>query len=135
MFSEILSGNSTKSQFARFVLVGGFTTLLNYAIFAGLFFLGINYVAASGTGYLLGLAVGFVLFKKYTFQSKGKWKDEALKQLVVYLFSLGLNLATLYSLVHFASIYPLFANIIAIGVSTITNFLGMRFFVFVSKSS
>lgn len=130
MINRFFQENSIKGQFARFLLVGGFTTLLNYAIFASLYFFGVNYVAASAIGYATGFFIGFVLFKKFAFKSTAQWQSEITKQVPVYGVSLLLNLSTLYALVHFFAVYPLLANVAAIGISTITNFLGMKLLVF-----
>lgn len=127
---QLLASNSTKGQFTRFLLIGGFTTLLNYAIFAVLFFLGVNYLFASASGYITGFFIGFVLFRKYTFRSQGSWKKQLTLQIAVYGFSLLLNLFTLWMLATLLLVNPLIANIVAIGVSTVTNFLGMKFIVF-----
>ncbi len=128
---KLLTNDSTKSQIVRFLIVGGFTTLLNYAIFAALFFLGLNYLVASATGYVTGFLIGFILFRQFTFRSESSWKKQLPMQVVVYGISLLLNLGTLWVLAEAIGLSPLLANLAAIGVSTVTNFLGMKFLVFV----
>ena len=130
MIHPILQEDSIKGQVSRFLIAGGITTLVNYLIFAALFFLSFNYIVSSAVGYASGFCLGFILFKRFTFKSQGNWKTEAVKQIIVYSFSLALNLYALYALVHYINLSPLFANVVAIALSTITNFLGMKFFVF-----
>ncbi len=130
MFRRLLNADSTPSQFSRFLIVGGISTLVNYTVFAVLYFLGLGYLLASAIGYITGFVIGFIFNKQFTFKSNNTWHMEALKQTAVYALSLLLNLSVLYLLVTKLGLAPLVANIIAIGISTITNFISMKFFVF-----
>jgi uridine kinase/putative flippase GtrA len=124
-------GDDTKGQFSRFLVAGGVSTVVNYLIFAVLNLgFGMGYLVASAVGYVSGFVVGFVLNKRYTFKSGAGWKAEALKTFAVYGSSLVLNLSALAFLVKQAGMPPLHANVAAIGVSTIANFLGLKFISF-----
>jgi len=116
--------------FIKFCIVGGIATVFNYALFFFLFQNGLHYLVASGSGYILGVFIGFLLNKYFTFQSKStKYHVELSKYFLVYAISLILGLGLLKMLV-FIGIPVLIANVFTIGLTTITNFLGSRFFVF-----
>jgi len=114
-----------------FLLVGVFTTACNYSVFwllLNVFHL--HYLVSSWTGYLTGVLAGFFLNARFTFAAgKTGGRDPAL-YLAVYLFSLAVSTGLLYLLVDLLGIAPEWANIIAIGQSTVTNYVGCRFFVF-----
>lgn len=113
-------------QFGKFLLVGSVSTTINYGIFALLFRSGFHYLLAAAIGFLSGVFLAFFLNKRYTFESKEK---EHAKQMVQYygvnIFSLVVNLFSLAIFVK-AGINVYIANLIAIGISTITNFLGSK---------
>ena len=122
-----LAGN----QFFKFVNVGILSTFFNYSCFYVLFsFFSLNYMLSSATGYLFGVFVGFIFNKGWTFQYQGITVKEPFKYITLYTFSLLLGLAFLRLLVSNLSIPPEIANVATIGLTTITNFLGLKFWVF-----
>lgn len=121
-----------KSQFSRFVLVGGISTIINYALFFLLFrMFGINYIAASATGYVVGTLFGYIFNARLTFRSKPGLS--VVPYFLVYLFSLIASLGVLKFFASSVGINPMYANILAIGFSTVTNFLGSRYIAFNEK--
>lgn len=119
-------------QFIRFAVVGVLCTIVNYAVFYALLEgISLHYQLASATGFLAGLAIGYPLNKAWTYNHKEK-SSRKLKvgYLGVYLGSLALSLAFLYVAVDLVGIDARYANILAIGLTTCTNFLGTKFFVF-----
>ena len=130
MIRKIVSEH--KYTFTKFCLVGGLSTIVNYAVFYVLFqFLGINYLISSALGYISGVFIGFNLNKKYTFQSKSKeYIVEIIKYFMVYTVSLFLGLAVLKGQVTILGINILIANVFTIGFTTMTNYIGSRYIVF-----
>jgi putative flippase GtrA len=120
-----------KETFIKFCIVGGISTILNYAIFYILLkFLSVNHLPASTAGYVSGVFLGFYLNKIYTFDAKSpKYGVELIKYFGVYGASLGVGLLLLESLTM-ASIPATYANIFMIGLTTITNYIGSKYFVF-----
>lgn len=119
-------------NFFKFTAVGGLSTILNYSLFfLGYRHFGIAYVPAAAIGYIAGVLLGFTLNKYWTFQSESRrhLRDIAAYALV-YTVSLVLGLGILHSLVRFLDMEPLVANILTIGITTMMNFLGTKFFVF-----
>ena len=57
----------------KFFFAGGVATLFNLSIFYGLYkFFGVYYLYSSGIGYFLGVMLGFLLHRNFTFHANGK---------------------------------------------------------------
>ena len=123
--------SSIKVEFTSFIMVGIFSTIVNYSTFASLYsFLNVAYLPSSGIGYVAGVLVGFTFNKRITFKSKDRYEPELAKYFLVYLFSLFLGLSILKTLVANFGLNPLIANVLVIGVTTCTNFTGCKSFAF-----
>lgn len=129
-----MNGRETVRQIIFFLFAGGSSTVFNYVIFRiALDAFGVFYLAANVIGYLGGMALGFYLNARYTFQAGAGRPRLAAGYVAVYAASLALSNLTLYGLVRFLKIPPQVANVGAIAQSTVTNFLGCKFFVFAEK--
>lgn len=121
-----------KKQFLRFITVGLLTTVCSYLIFLVMlnFFL-INYLVSSCASFVFGIFIGFSLNKNWTFDSKDSCpKKIMISYFLVYFFSLLISLVFLKITVEFLKIIPEIAYIASIGITTCTNFIGTKFFVF-----
>ncbi len=118
-------------QLLRFVIIGIFSTVVNYCIFFGLYkFLSVNYIVASSIGFLAGVFAGYNFNKIWTFDIKAKSNIYIIKYYTVYIASLFFGLALLKIMVSLAQISPEIANIIVIVFTTCTNFCGTKLWVF-----
>ncbi|SFC17271.1 Uridine kinase [Flexibacter flexilis DSM 6793] len=118
-------------QILRFAVVGGFSTAVNYSTFYALLqLLDINYLAASATGFLVGVVVGYFFNKKWTFNAETASKNDWWKYATVYLCSLICGLVFLYIVVDKIGVYKPLGNLLSIILTTIINFIGTRFWVF-----
>jgi polyisoprenyl-phosphate glycosyltransferase len=114
-----------------FLFFGGLSTIVNYGVFYLLYALaGLNYLLSSGAGYASGVLFSFGFNRAVSFQSKGKAHHELAKYFAVYTASLLISLGLLWLLVDKAGMNALLANILVIIVTTCTNFLGCKWFVF-----
>jgi putative flippase GtrA len=124
--------NKSLYQFVKFSLVGVLNTLVHYFVF--LFLLKIictNYLVSSGIGYFCGLTNSYFLNRSFTFNvSNKKTMGEATKFLIVNIFALTVNLLAMILFVDKLSLYPELAQILAIGFSCFTNFVGNKFWTF-----
>ena len=122
----------TTRQFKRFLIIGSIGTTINYSIYYILIdALEYPYIPSFVIGYLSGLLFGYFYNRKWTFASKeGKKVYEFAKYLSVYMASLVLSSFFLDFLVKYFEIHPALAGVFAIGLSTVTNFLGSKFLVF-----
>lgn len=121
-------------EFIKFCIVGVIATLVNYGFFY-LFLnqLKVHYLLSSSFGFICGLIVGYPLNKYWTFSSKEKAVSHAAPYLAIYLFSLILSLFFLKIAVDYFKLLPEIANVLVIGLTTCTNFIGTKFFVFKAK--
>ena len=76
----------------RYILVGGFNTLIGYTIIASLFYVGFFPELSNFIGYFIVIFISYFLNKKYTFQNKDSHKKSLPRfissMLIAYLFNL-----------------------------------------------
>ncbi len=110
--------------------VGGFSAVAADYLFYRLFqHIGMEIWASKALSYIIGAAIGFVINKLWTFNSKKFKTSEIIKYVILYAVSAGIN-AAVNGLVIWLFDIKLLAFLAATGVSTVINFLGQKFFVF-----
>lgn len=121
-----------QTHLLRFLVVGGISTVINYAVFYVLFlWTGIGDKPASAAGFLTGVAVGYLFNKSWTFRHEGPTSFTLVgKYLLVYLASLMMSLGLLYVLVDLGGMDARIANVLCILFTTCTNFAGTKLVVF-----
>ena len=120
-----------KKQFLKFIVVGFFSTTVNYSFFYLLYeFLGIYYLTAAATGFIGGVLAGYGFNKKWTFGIKETTQNYVYKYYIIYVVSLILSMFVLEFLVSQIGLTPEIANLLTIGFTTITNFIGIKAWVF-----
>ena len=82
--------------------------------------------------YICGAVIGFIINKLWTFESKEFSKSEVFKYILLYAVSAGINAGINKTIMLFMGMQFL-AFLCATGASTVINFLGQKFFVFVKK--
>lgn len=133
-----MKNNLLQNSFFRFLLVGVGNTLLSMAVEFGLYNLAeVNPVVSSAVGYVVGAVMSFFLNRKFTFHSQEEFWPSAAK--------FALNVAVLWTLTHpllqpwlagklQAVFVEKWANnvslVICMGLYTILNYFGQRFFAF-----
>ncbi len=118
-------------QFAKFCLVGLFATFISCVIFYVLLeTFNVNYLISSSVSFLSGIVAGYPLNKSWTFSSSNRDHKKIIKYLSVYLVSLVISLIFLRIVVGYYGLDAKIAYVLSIGITTCTNFLGTRFFVF-----
>jgi putative flippase GtrA len=130
----MMQSNIHKSPLFRFLIVGGASTIINYSAYFFLYSaIGVSYSLAFAVGFLVGVAFGYVLNKRWTFGMKEvSTPSIVMKYVAVYGISLALGLLFIQFLVEIATIPPLPANFCTILLTTCTNFVGTRYLVFKS---
>ncbi len=76
------------------------------------------------------MVFGYYFNRAWTFESDSSVRIESIKYVLVYLCSLGISLVVLRILVENVKMDPRLANVIVIGITTVTNFVGTKFLVF-----
>jgi len=128
--------NKTIKNATKFILVGAVSTAVNYFCFYVLIKSAVTgYISASVAGYLSGLIVGYFLNNFWTFQ-QSKYDIKIITgYCIIYVSSLGLSTLFLWITVHQFQLNKYIMNIGAIGLSTITNFLGLNMIVYKNDES
>lgn len=121
-----------KKELLRFLVGGGSAVVTDYIVYRMLLYFGIDMSVSKAVSYVSGAAIGFVINKLWTFECKGFSKMEIARYIMLYAVSACAN-AGVNKLVMFIVNIQILAFLCATGVSTILNFLGQKFFVFVKK--
>jgi putative flippase GtrA len=123
------------SQFIKFLLVGGYNTVVGYACFAFLFFLlpKVHYLLIALISNFISILNAFIAYKYIVFKTKGNHFKEYLKFNFVYLWAFLINLVLLLFLVEICRIHPLLAQAMTIGVTAVISYHGHRNFSFSKK--
>jgi len=115
-------------MFAACGLVG---TGAHYATMIGLVQgLGVSPVPASVAGFLVGMAVNYVLNYRYTFRSDKRHREAATKFFVVGCCGLGLNTALMWVGTGPLGIHYVVAQLGATGLVLLWNFGANQFWTF-----
>jgi putative flippase GtrA len=92
------------------------------------------YIFASSIAFAVAATHNYFLNKVLTFEDRKFEKSFVMKQwtkfFLVAIFSLGINLTTLWLLVEFLEFWYIFAQLIAIFSAFLTNFVGSKYWVF-----
>ncbi len=87
-------------QFLKFALIGIFSNLVVFILYLSLTSWGIYHLQAMSFTYVLGVGLGFILNRAWTFAHKGRWSPALLRYLMAYSLGYVFNLVTLYFLVN-----------------------------------
>lgn len=114
----------------RFIVVGGLATALDfifYYLFSELNLL--NLTNSKRLSFFIAANLAFILNKNYVFKSPDKRVKKYIKYIILISISFILNSIT-HDLVFYICKLKIIAFIIAAVISTVTNFLGQKYFVF-----
>jgi len=126
----------TLKQIRRFLVIGVLSVLTDLAVYLLLTGLGLQIHASKGISYISGMVVGFLGNKFWTFESSRRSVGEPITYVVLYAITLGVNVAVnALMLGLLAGVFSPqgtkgLAFLVATGVTTVLNFLGMRFITF-----
>ncbi len=119
-------------EILKFLVGGGSAVLVDSVTYFIMTALGVEVWLSKTISYILGAAVGFVINKLWTFESKKFSKSEIVKYIILYACSAFMN-SLINSIVLNLFKNTVFAFLCATGFSTIMNYLGQKFFVFTKK--
>jgi putative flippase GtrA len=136
-----LDGRSVR-EIVRFVIVGGWNTVLGYGLFAGSNYLLTGriphaYMVACVIANVIAITVAYVGHKFITFRTRGNYLREYLRLYVVYGATALLGLALLPAavaliglFVHRASYVPYIAQAALMPINVAASFIGHKRFSF-----
>jgi putative flippase GtrA len=134
--TKIISKNISEDNFIqifRFILIGGFTAMLDFiTLFALTDFFNINYLLSAGVGFILGSSINYWLSIKWVF-TRGKFNNYASEFSVFILFTflgLLLNQLIMYICTGLLLWLYLYSKMVAIIIVTIFNYLTKKYIVF-----
>jgi putative flippase GtrA len=110
-----------------YLVVGGFNTLVGLTVFAVLYWsVGdtIGYLAALVLAYAVGIAVGFVLHRRFVFKVEGNVLVDLVRYTGVQAVAFGLNAVLLPLLVEVVHLPVLPAQVLALGLVVVTSYFG-----------
>jgi putative flippase GtrA len=110
-------------------LVGGGSAVIVDAVLYAILKQTLNLSLAKAISYVAGAAVGFVINKLWTFESKSFQLSEIFKYVILYACSAVAN-TVVNKLILLVFSSTVFAFLCATGTSTVINFLGQKFVVF-----
>jgi putative flippase GtrA len=120
--------NKNKEIFIYF-LVGLINNVFNYAIYLLVLFLTSIPLVSGFFGFCVGLISNFFLNRKFTFKIKVSFKEKFSKYTFVQLFILFIQLLFL-KLFLIVGLYEEFAQIPAILISGILNYIILKLYIF-----
>lgn len=114
----------TAAEMLRFAVVGGINTALTLGIITLLYdVLHVPYLAANGTGYVLGFVNSFVMNRSWTFRSRGDWRREGLLFVGAFALSYAVQLGAFMAFSEWLGLRPELAQLPAMVVYTGCNFV------------
>lgn len=120
-------------RFTRFLIVGGFSTLIQYLILVLLVqWAGVNAVLASSIGFLVSAFANYYLNYHFTFCSSNQHGTALIKFIILASIGLALNAFIMQVLVSIG-IYYLLAQVLATGLVLIWNFVGNSKWTFLQQ--
>lgn len=126
------AGNESRSQLARFLVVGGATVLVDLAVYWLLLWVGLTVAPAKTAGFVAGTLFSYVANRAITFRAQGG-PGVVLRFVAVYLTTLavnvGVNTATV-TLIGHDRVGLTTAFLAATAISATLNFIGMKYLVF-----
>jgi putative flippase GtrA len=122
-----------RREAALFLVVGSTTVAVDLCAYLLLLGAGLPVDWAKGIGFVVGMAFAYVANRLWTFGHVRPARASLLRFIVLYLATLLLNVAAnhlvLILLAGWMVAVPL-AFLVATGASAVSNFIGMKFFVF-----
>lgn len=117
-------------KFIKFGLVGVLNTVITIIVFNILRVFGINMVVANSIGYICGMVNSYFWNNRWVFKSNSKDLKTVLKFIVVNLITMFINNLILILLVQNIGINEFIAQIIALVLITVINFIGNKLWTF-----
>lgn len=127
----------------KFLIVGGSNTAITFAIYALMVATGVNYNLSLVLTYSLGIILGFVFNRMWTFAGSEiatdkpqtnaplrSGKQQFLHYLLVCLLIFIINFLVLNMLVRLFELNPILSQAIAVALSTVCSYLLQKKWVF-----
>lgn len=122
-------------KIGRFGLVGGAVTALNYLLYLGMIGLGFHYLAATTTGWLIGVLLSFVGNKYWTFTRRGPADGREVGSFLLgYVLQLVFGSLTLFAFIDLAGIDFRVAFFLNVALTALFSYLFMDRITFAMRA-
>lgn len=128
--------NETLTQAMRYFIVGGFCTMLDFALlFILTHFLGLNYVLASAISFMSGTVLNYYLCILWIFKIRvvKNCQYELFFYVVITGVGLSINTLLIWSFTEFFGFYFMFSKLLATSVTYWWNFGARKYFLHTIK--
>lgn len=122
------AGRRELRRIGRFTVIGSTSVVIDFVVYS---FLApeLSTHVAKGISYVAGMVIGYFGNKYWVFESRKKSVAEPLTYVLLYTVTLAVNIAA-NGLVIVATGSTIVAFIFATGITTVMNFLGLRWVTF-----
>ncbi|MCU0579658.1 MAG: GtrA family protein [Desulfobacterota bacterium] len=132
---SLITSGRTGNQFLRFSLVGSSGVLVNLAVYTfAIYGLSWHYLPAGTLSFLVAMTNNFILNRYWTFKSHQTGQAGAggqyFRYFVVTLFGYLVNMALLWVFIDGLHWHEVLSQLLAIMVTTLSNFLGSKLWAF-----
>lgn len=117
-------------QIVRYFLVGLVNTAVGLACIYLLMFFGAGHLAANAFGFLVGLAISYVLNGKWTFRVGRLEADSLMRFWLVVAAAYLANAAVLLGMLDVVGAGPHVSQLAGVSVYSVFSFVGLKFFAF-----
>ncbi|MBL0339478.1 MAG: GtrA family protein [Bacteroidetes bacterium] len=124
--------NETFVQALKYFIVGGFCTVLDFALLYILTnFVGINYLTSSVISYMSGTFLNYYLCTFWIFKHRAieNRKHEFLYYVVITGIGLVINTALIYCFTEFLGLFLMLSKLLSTFVTYWWNFLARKYFL------
>lgn len=135
-YTQTILKNETITQAAKYFIVGGFCTVLDFAmLFVLTHFAGLNYLTSSIISFMSGTVLNYFLCTFWIFMIRvvENRHQEFLYYVMITAIGLGLNTLLIWSFTEFIGIYFLISKLLATFVTYWWNFGARKYFLHTLK--
>lgn len=119
---------------SRYLGSGLVNTAIGVSTIVALTWSGLNPFLANAAGYFVGLTSGYLLSRRYTFQSKGAVGSESLRYAAAFAAAYAANVGALHVCLAFAPDQPIAGQLIGAGTYSAAMYVISRFYVFTPRA-
>jgi putative flippase GtrA len=132
---SLVTTGRTGNQFLRFSLVGSSGVVVNLAVYTlAIYVFNLHYLLAATLSFMVAMTNNFLLNRYWTFKTHQAadqgFGGQYFKYFLVTLFGYGVNMALLWVFVDGFHWHKIFSQLVAILVTTLSNFVGSKLWAF-----
>lgn len=123
----------TQNQKLRYLIIGGWNTIVGYTIFAGIYLLigqHVSYMLIAVISHIAAVSQSYITQRWVVFRSTQHWRTEYLRFHIAHLGSLTMGLITLPLLIELFKVPPLIAQALITALTVVASYFVHRHFTF-----